>query len=69
MNVESYDIGVFTLNVIESTAIIVSNMVIIATFLRHQRLLSATNMYILSMCFSSLLTGLLLPLGIGNYLG
>ena len=69
MDIRIYDIWLLTVTVIESIAIIVTNGFMVITFARNAKLLSAMNCYICSMCFSGLVTGLLVPLGFGPFIG
>ena len=64
-----YDAWLFAITLIESVAIVVGNGFMVSTFVRHRTLLNAMNCYICSMCISGLITGFLVPLGFGNYIG
>ena len=64
-----YDDVLFSFNLLESVAIILGNGFMVLTLVRHRKLLNAMNYYIFSMSISALITGFLLPFGVGGFLG
>lgn len=69
MDMDVYDTWLFLLTIVETVAIVVGNGFLVITFVRHRALLSAMNCYICSMCMSGLITGIIVPLGFGNFMG
>lgn len=69
MDMNVYDLCMFVITLIESVAIVLGNGFMVMTFIRHRTLLNAMNCYICSMCIAGLITGFLVPLGFGNYIG
>lgn len=65
----NYDAWLFSFTLVESAAIVIGNGLLVLTFIRHRTLLNAMNCYICSMCISGIITGILVPLGFGNYIG
>nr|CAH0109284.1 unnamed protein product [Daphnia galeata] len=69
MDMNVYDAALFSFTLVEAAAIVLGNGLLVVTFIRHRALLNAMNCYICSMCFSGLITGVIVPLGFGNYVG
>lgn len=69
MDMYAYDTWLFAITLVECGAIVLGNGFLVITFVRHRALLNSMNCYICSMCFSGLITGVIVPLGFGNYVG
>ena len=69
MDVVIYHKGIFSFTIVESAVIVFGNSLILVTFIRHRKLLNALNWYILSLCVSGLITGVILPLDISGFIG